>query len=227
MVVFPELSRPSTKMRASLSERLSLRRSVCARGWGRGDGVGMGVLSAAALVLGDRLRGDREREPRLSRRGGSAASAPAPRGRRSGGATSYRGARRSPLGAPRRLGNSNLMATSSGGPRGAGSRRSDVVSTASPGSAAPRARAGIHGAGALGCPAFDTEGARGAPSFPPVFLFLHTNNRPRSARRVGPAGMAQRPCTKAAGAGWPLAFGLRGAPARDAARWGSVERDLA
>jgi hypothetical protein len=57
-------------------------------------------------------------------------------------------------------------------------------------------RAGIHGAGRAALLSY-TEGARGAPSFRLFFLFLHTNSRPRSARRVGPAGLAQRPCTKA------------------------------
>ena len=204
IVVLPELSSPRTRMRASLSERLSLRRSVCARVrlvCGRGDGVPgdgnvlstmyvwVGVLSTAAA----RRREPHGSEPPAAALAGRAAGrgrGPRPRPRPRGPRPGPGPRRRAGVGAGGRLRRAEPRARAAG-------RRPHVRGSADElGSAAPRApRGDSWGRQARwAAPAFDTEGARGAPSFPPGSMVLHANSSPRSARRVGPAGMAAKRC---------------------------------
>ncbi len=194
IVVFPELSRPSTKMRASLSERLSLRRSVCdgSRRWRGG-----GWVSTAATRRRE-SHGSEPAAPRAARSSRRQRLDRAPwawvRSRRDvvpGG--EEESSRRGGDAATRQLESDGHVVRAARAARSSAARTS--CRPRPPGSAAPRAPRGDSWGRLIGgLPCFRHGGARGAPSFPPGSMVLHANSSPRSARRVGPAGMAAKRC---------------------------------
>ncbi len=208
-------------MRASLSERLSLRRSVCARGfwWGRGDGVlgdgnvlstmcvWVGVLSTAAA----RRREPHGSEPPAAALAGRAAGrgrGPRPRPR-----PRPRGPRPGP-GPRRRAGAGGRLRRAEPRARAAGRRPHVRGSADELGSAAPRAPRGDSWGRRAGLPLLSTRRAHEEPHRSRLFFssFTQTVDRVRlgpSVRlewRSDDAGL-QTPCarhssSRPSSAGW-------------------------
>ena len=204
-------------MRASLSERLSLRRSVCG-GRGRGDGVNWGVLSTAATRRRE-SHGSEPAAPRAARSSRRQRLDRAPWAWSGVGATSYRGARRSPLGgdaATRQLESDGHVVRAVRAARSSAARTS--CRPRPPGSAAPRAPRGDSWGRLIGgLPCFRHGGRTRSPIVPAWFYGPSRKQFTAfgSAGRSGWNGAA----TVYKSGGRRLASSFRapeGAPARDA-----------